>query len=170
MQIKKVVLPETSMLINNPNDYRDSYCGQIDLQDKTITIDQVGNAFFVSSPKWIGLLLSFRNKIVSLFGLKTGHSISKEKKLIIEKGEQIGLFKIFDKTENEIILGEDDKHLDFRVSLFLDSHTQHKKKLIISTIVVFNNWFGKVYFLPVKPFHKVIVRNMLKNTIQELKY
>lgn len=87
-----------------------------------------------------------------------------------EKGEQIGLFKVFDKTTNELILGEDDKHLNFRVSLLIDSQNESKtdKKLIISTTVKFNSWFGRLYFLPVRPFHKLIVPSMLKGIINDI--
>ena len=43
-----------------------------------------------------------------------------------------------------------------------------KKDLTISTTVEFNNWFGRLYFLPVRPFHKIIVPTMLKGIIKEL--
>ena len=115
-----------------------------------------------------------RNKIVSIFGLKTPGDITNIEKQIenfkCEPGEQLGLFKVFAKTENEVILGEDDKHLNFRVSLLLNQQTNEtkKKNLIVSTTVEFNNWFGRLYFLPVRPFHKLIVPSMLKGMIKEL--
>ena len=78
---------------------------------------------------------------------------------------------MFSKTENEVVLGEDDKHLNFRVSLFLKQQTQEpsKKDLTVSTTVHYNNWFGRLYFLPVRPFHKLIVPVMLKSIMKELK-
>ena len=75
------------------------------------------------------------------------------------------MFQVFDKNENELILGEDDKHLNFRISLFIDHQS---KEIIITTTVIYNNWFGKLYFLPVKPFHRFIVPSMLKAIIKEL--
>ncbi len=77
---------------------------------------------------------------------------------------------MFARTENEVILGEDDKHLNFRVSLFLEQQQNNpqKKDLTISTTVEFNNWFGRLYFIPVRPFHKLIVPTMLKGIIKEL--
>ena len=85
--------------------------------------------------------------------------------------EQIGLFKIFESSSNEIVMGEDDKHLNFRVSLLLDSSSSHQelKNITITTTVQFNNTFGKLYFLPVKPFHHQIVPSILKGIIKELK-
>ncbi|HNP79162.1 MAG TPA: DUF2867 domain-containing protein, partial [Cyclobacteriaceae bacterium] len=81
-----------------------------------------------------------------------------------------GLFRVYDKNDFEVILGEDDKHLDFRVSLLLvpDSKNPGIKKLLITTLVRFNNVWGKVYFLPVRPFHKLIVPSMLNNMISQL--
>ncbi|MDD2793674.1 MAG: DUF2867 domain-containing protein [Sediminibacterium sp.] len=109
-----------------------------------------------------------------LFGLKTSGKITDRQKMLdnfkCEKGEQLGLFKIFDKTADEIILGEDDKHLNFRVSLFIDKQAEKRTdiNLIISTTVKFNNWFGRIYFLPVRPFHKLIVPTMLKGIIKNI--
>ena len=72
-----------------------------------------------------------RNKIVKKIGLKTSENGKNKEELIANlKGipnEQIGLFKIFESSSNEIVIGEDDKHLNFRVSLFLDSSTTHQK-------------------------------------------
>jgi hypothetical protein len=96
-------------------------------------------------------LFTLRNKIARVFGLKTPDKIadraSQLKNFRCEQGDQLGLFKIFNKTNNEIILGEDDKHLNFRVSLFLDHelNNTHKKSLTISTTVRFNNGFGRLY-------------------------
>ncbi len=58
-------------------------------------------------------------------------------------GERFGLFKVLDKKEKEIILGEDDKHLDFKVSLL---YVQPENKIYISTGVQYHNFFGRLYF------------------------
>ncbi len=118
-------------------------------------------------------MFAFRNKVVGLFGLKTGAETDPEKEagsLTFEVGDRVGLFKVFDKTSNEIVLGEDDKHLDFRVSLLFDKNQggQDENSLTISTTVKFHNWLGVLYFLPVRPFHKLIVPAMLRNIIGKL--
>ena len=84
--------------------------------------------------------------------------------------EKLGLFRVFHRTDNEVILGEDDKHLNFRISLYKEDtpDSEGSKHLTLSTTVVFNNWFGKLYFLPVKPFHKLIVPKMLKGIIRQI--
>lgn len=175
MSISKSTLPVDSILMSGENqyDYIDSYQGFF-RNKKNITSTEIGKAFFMSGPKWIEKLFDFRNKIVGFFGLKISGKISQRQHMLdnfkAEKGEQIGLFKVFDKTENEIILGEDDKHLNFRVSLLLEKQDSEEKKnkIIISTTVKFNNSFGRLYFLPVKPFHKLIVPTMLKAIIKNI--
>ncbi|HTF31658.1 MAG TPA: DUF2867 domain-containing protein [Flavitalea sp.] len=128
-------------------------------------------SFFLSTPKWIKKLFGLRNRIVGMFRLKTSGNFDQKQMLDnfkCEQGDQVGLFKVFEKTDNEVILGEDDKHLDFRISLFFDKfkESENEKQLTISTIVVFKNLFGRLYFLLIKPFHKFIVPAMLKSIIQ----
>lgn len=176
MKIEKSTLPESSILRieNKKFDFIDSFEGLLTDKNNIINSQKVGKAFFTSSPKWVEKLMIFRNKIVAVFGLKTsGIKTDRAQQLEnfkCEKGEQLGLFKVFSRNENEVVIGEDDKHLNFRVSLYLEKNINQidKKKLIISTTVEFNNWFGKIYFLPVRPFHKIIVPTMLKAIIKEL--
>ncbi|MBF04101.1 MAG: hypothetical protein CMP76_12470 [Flavobacterium sp.] len=177
MQIIKVASPSDSLLFGKANKYHyvDSFQGSIIDTNNTITPLAVLKAFFQTSPKWVSALLSLRNRIVKVLGLKTSQNSKNKEELIANlKGvpnEQIGLFKIFESSPNEIVMGEDDKHLNFRVSLFLDSFSSHHelKNIIITTTVQFNNIFGKLYFLPVKPFHHQIVPSILKGIIKELK-
>ena len=176
MKILKSTLPNNSILntSNTEYDYLDSFRGVLNDNENKFTSTDIGKAFFSTGPKWVGRLFTLRNKIVSIFGLKTSGDITNREKQLAnfkcEPGEQLGLFKVFAKTENEVILGEDDKHLNFRVSLILNQQRKETKKkdLIVSTTVEFNNWFGRLYFLPVRPFHKLIVPTMLKGMIREL--
>ncbi|WP_199798314.1 DUF2867 domain-containing protein [Hymenobacter lapidiphilus] len=169
-------LPDKSVLNKDEThyDYIDSYQSDFFDKNNNISPTEIGKAFFSSGPKWVAKLFALRNKIVRIFGLKTSGSVTNRQKQLdsfkCEPGEQLGLFKVFSKTNNEVVLGEDDKHLNFRVSLLLDKlpNETDKKTLTITTTVVFNNWFGRLYFLPVRPFHKLIVPAMLKGFIKEL--
>ena len=121
MTVIKTNLPDNSILNNNNKkyDYVDSFQGTlIDSENKFKPID-IGKAFFSSGPKWVGILFTLRNRIVSVFGLKTSGKDGDIKQQLenfkCEPGEQLGLFKVFDKTDNEVVLGEDDKHLNFRI-------------------------------------------------------
>lgn len=173
MKIIKTKIPENSLLYPDRNRYSyiDSYQGNITEKNNTISIVDVAKVFIKPGPKCIGFLLVLRNKIVSVFGLKNDIGDTKHPESFkFEPGEQAGLFRVFIRTNDEIILGEDDKHLNFRVSLFLQESGNNKSNKIVTvtTIVIYNNWFGQLYFFMIKPFHKLIVTRMLKKNLQEL--
>ncbi len=176
MKFLTTKLPSNSLLQTTFKnwDYVDSFQGEFsDVENKIHVID-AAKAFFSSGPKWVGKLFDLRNKIVSVFGLKTAgdqnDSTSQLENFKWQVGEQLGLFKVYGINDHEVVMGEDDKHLNFRVSMFLNEKPGDptKKQLTISTVVQFNNWFGKLYFLPVRPFHKLIVPVMLKGIIKQL--
>ena len=63
------------------------------------------DAFFDTAPKWISKLMSLRNMLVKLIGLKTSILAGKEllrKNLKIETGNGLGLFKIFSKSSRKL--------------------------------------------------------------------
>lgn len=169
-------IPEKSLLKKDRAsfDYVDSYQSSFIDKEHTVDAAKIGKLFFSSGPTWADNLFALRNKVVKLFGLKTSGQISDRQQLLdnftCEKGEQIGLFKVIDKTAQEVVLGEDDKHLNFRVSLLLERllGDTDKKSLTITTTVKFHNFFGRLYFLPVRPFHKLIVPTMLKGMIKQI--
>lgn len=149
-------------------DYEDSFTRNLTTIKSSISSIDLGRSFFSSGPKWISYLFTLRNKIVSVFGLKISNDRTEVLKRInssnFEIGERFGLFKVFDKNETEIVIGENDKHLDFRVSLA----TLEGKELFITTVVHYHNIWGKIYFSIIKPFHKVIVPIMLKGIVKNL--
>ena len=174
MKINKTKIPESSSLYPNRNQYSyiDSYAGIVKDEYNRISITDAARAFLKPGPKWVDLLFAVRNKIVSLFGLKTPNDTgdAKQENYKFEPGERVGLFRVFSRTSNEIILGEDDKHLNFRVSLLLEESNKDQSSKIITatTVVIYNNLFGRIYFFPVKPFHKLIVQTGLKKNFQKL--
>ncbi|MCT2564099.1 DUF2867 domain-containing protein [Chryseobacterium herbae] len=177
MKIEKTELPEASVLSKEKAffDYTDSFRGEVLNRERNFSIAEIGNTFFTSIPQWGKKMFAFRNSIVKMFGLKTGADKSKPlepKNLKLEVGEQVGILTIFDKTDCEIIMGENDKHLDFRVSLLYDKakNNSEENSLTISTTVKYHNWLGILYFLPVRPFHQLIVPVMLKKMITKLEY
>lgn len=168
MAIVTVPFPENTNLIHKKFDYSDSFSGKV---TKDFLIESAAKTFFNTAPGWVQNLMRLRNRIVKYFGLKVS-DIPEDpdealKSVSWESGEKIGLWQIFYKSETEIIVGHDDKHLDFRVS-FLKKQSSDQIELTLTTIVVFNNLFGKIYFIPVKLFHKPIVKAMLKNIVKEL--
>ncbi len=152
-------------------DYSDSFTFYSEVQDTQLTILDFAEAFLQPGPKWLQSLLKLRDKLVSPFNLKTGADkiegdleFSKKK---WEIGSQPGLFKIIDILDDEIVFGEEDKHLDFRVVMKMHK-TEREVKCKVSTLVKYNNSLGKVYFFFVKPFHKIIVPYFINRNFRKL--
>lgn len=158
-KISYSTLPKSSIVKEfiNRIDYKDTFSVQLDNTD--ISIEDIYLNIFSYSPKWVDNLLNLRNKIVKPFGIITVTDEIKKENLKV--GKKAGIFNIYAITENEIIAGENEKHLDFRVSILKDNET-----LTISTLVQYNNSLGKLYFFIVKPFHKIVVKSMMKSAVK----
>lgn len=154
-------------------DYIDSYAYVIVDENDRIGLLEVAQAFSKPGPKWMNGLFVLRNKIASVFKLKTPVPVVEEDSGdgdSWEVGKQAGIFKVYGRTDTEMVVGEDDKHLDIRVSLFLESDCPDKreKKVTVTTVVKIHNGLGKCYFFFVKPVHRIIVPLMLKQKFREL--
>lgn len=153
-------------------DYTDSFTYVIGDPADKLGIVEIAEVFSQPGPKWIERLLALRDKLVAPFGLKTSDS-APESTLSDDKwqpGAQAGIFRVFDRTADTILLGEDDKHLDFRVLLSIEriQDEASKKKITVSTLVKRHNWLGKIYFFFVKPAHRLIVPAMMKQKFRQL--
>lgn len=110
---------------------------------------------FAAQPAWIGHLMQLRDTLVAGFGLKTA------RQLTVASGRRVGIFRIYETHADEIILGEDDKHLDFRVSVLLRPGAT-SPQLVVSTVVQCHNLLGRAYITLIAPFHRRVVRAHLQ--------
>jgi hypothetical protein len=170
IKITKIFIPPYSMIAKayKKYDYADSYLFNFHSADP-ISVDDITKKMFLDLPEWVIFLLDMRNIIVKYFGLKVGdikEIINKFRNNKIETGKPFLLFNVLDKNEKEIMMGEDDKHLNFKLSIILEKNGNNYT-IIVTTVVVYNNIFGNLYFLPVKPFHKLIVKTMIKNIVRK---
>jgi len=67
-------------------------------------------------------------------------------------------------SENEIIAGGNDKHMDFRVSV-LKINEGGASKIVLTTVVNTHNSFGKAYMSLIAPFHRFGVRTIMSNAV-----
>jgi hypothetical protein len=147
-------------------DYADAYQAIIPAE-LFVDVDSFARSIFRSTPWWVKALMAARNCVVSVIGLKTSDFTDAENENIdLQTGSSIRGFHVFDRTESEILLGLDDSHLDFRLSLLLEAQGE-ERRVVVATIVRFNNWVGRAYFIPVKPGHKIIVKALLRQAIKE---
>ena len=146
--IKLDSIPEKSCILTGFSrvDYQDAYSIEKQIDEN---IEDISQKMF-RLPSWMIFLFKIRNFLVKPFGLKTGK---------IQDSEQKSFFILIEKNENEIVMGESDRHLDFRTSIFID---KSRNIITLITLVHFHNFFEKLYFFPIKPFHKIIIKNLLK--------
>ena len=108
-------------------------------------------------PGWAKWLLALRNRLGALVGLKpaaAGQSGG--------AASMIGPFPVVEARPDEVVLGFDDWHLNFRIVITLAHDQEGAQRLRATTLVKRHNIAGRLYLAAVLPFHKVIVRSTLK--------
>lgn len=164
--VMKVNPPENSKLASSLDGayYFDAYRVVTEHKGRSpleIWLDHVAR-----TPGFINFMMTIRNKVVSSLGLKDlGHlgALDTDKKAAdYQVGDRVGIFTLLSITENEVILGDSDKHLDVKLSVYKESGTE--ESVVMSTVVHTHNVFGKIYMLFVTPVHKLIVPLMLSRS------
>lgn len=162
IRIKRI--PETSIILKDFGkvDYYDVYKIQTKSND---SVDKITTGLF-KIPKWVNNLMKLRDFLVRSFGLKTGNKEDVPGATYYEVGKKAGYFTVIDRNENEIVMAEDDKHLNFRTSTMI-GRGGASTSVFLSTVVQYNNFFGRLYFFFVKPFHRIIIKSLLKRYADE---
>lgn len=109
-------------------------------------------------PLWVRLLLVVRDGVMSPLGVKS----SGEFRRFPGGRDRIDFFPVLACSANEIILGADDRHLDFRLSLLRRPAAQGVPTLVATTVVRCHNRLGRWYLTAIMPFHRLIVRSSLR--------
>ncbi len=147
--------------------YADAYRAQMRATQPP-DLDSLVRAVFATTPAWIVALLRLRNTLVRPFGLHTAPPTpTTTMSTSLQPGAVIGLFRVFARSDTEIILGDDDRHLDFRVGI-LRQVNGDRTVVVVSTIVSFHNWLGRLYFMPVQSFHRLIVPALMRRAAARL--
>src|SRR5882762_2491827 len=145
--------------------FRDSY--RAPLSRSELGIVDVFFGIFAHHPLWMKLLLIVRNKAASLAGLDAPtaseilHADIKDRYVV---GGKIGVWPIFSLSEDEVVAGRNNKHLDFRVSV-LKLPDGDGSSVVVSTVCTAHNLSGKLYLFFVVPFHRYGVRKLMANAL-----
>ena len=73
----------------------------------------------------------------------------------------IGIFPVLSETPDRLVAGFNDKHLDFRVVVDVATSGQGRR-VTATTLVLTHNLLGRTYLAIILPFHRLIVRAMLR--------
>lgn len=126
-----------------------------------------------SSPGWILALMRLRDRFVRAARLdwKTIGDVDRLAPDAFDDstfrpGSAFAIFHVYDRSPDEIVLGIDDRHLDFRMSLLL-LEERGVRWFYMGTVVRFHGRLGRIYFnaLPVKMIHRLIVPALLRNFV-----
>ncbi len=113
------------------------------------------------TPAWIDHLMSLRNRVVQLFGLKDLGRLTRIDRSRPDEdyqpGDRVGIFTLISQRPDEVLVVDRDKHLDVHLSLnLLPLTADGQRPVVLSTVVHPHNWLGRLYMLPVAPFHRII--------------
>ena len=155
-KVKRLTIIPANSVIKNGFE-KINYCDTYRIVKATNdTAEKIASEIF-KWEKWVNWLMAIRDLVVKIFKLKTSKEMM---------GGQTTNFPIIEQHENEIVMGGNDKHLDVKTSVLIDRVNSF---IYLSTIVHFNNLLGRLYFLFIKPFHKIIVVSSLKRYMQNEK-
>lgn len=153
-------------------DFADAFAISLPLE-ANLDFTHVAIVGWQACPGWVHRAMQIRDALVGRVGLKTGLKTGpmtvkpvEADALINLEGDEMeralrALNPQFSADGDEMLVGMDDMHLDFRVSL-LRQRDASATRFTVTTLVQFRNWLGRAYFVPVGIGHKWVVRAMMR--------
>jgi hypothetical protein len=114
-------------------------------------VQALATLLFADPPLWFTVLLAIRDRVMVLFGVKPSHAL--------RQTDRIAFFPVLSRSPDEIVLGADDRHLDFRASVLL---RRAERTLVATTVVRCHNLLGRAYLAAILPFHILVVSQALR--------
>lgn len=133
----------------------DSYSIDLSASDQS-SMRALATRALVNPPAWQTALIALRDAMVTPFGIKTSGAVGASR----DSHERVEFFPVHWEGKDEIVLGADDRHLDFRLSL-LRRHSPTGTLLFATTVVHTHNALGFTYLNAIRPFHHLVVRTNL---------
>ncbi len=101
-------------------------------------------------------VLLTRNRIAAACGLDVPEASDIQnpvQKASYQVGDLIGPWPVFSLSENELIAGRDNRHLDFRLVLLREQRAG-QWSVVVSTVCEVHNLSGRIHLFFIVPFHK----------------
>ncbi|HEV7637070.1 MAG TPA: DUF2867 domain-containing protein [Bradyrhizobium sp.] len=128
---------------------------RITIDDTALDARHAAEKMLARSPRWIETLMRLRNRVVAPFGLKTPVRTG------TRAGDTVGIFPVLSQTPDRLVAGFDDSHLDFRIVVDVAA-CEAGRQVTATTLVLTHNLIGRAYLAIILPFHRLIVRAMLR--------
>jgi hypothetical protein len=164
-QVTAIAVPPASRIaLELPGaDFYDAYAMPLEYGGRTaleLYLDVVAR-----TPAWVVSLMALRNRVVGLFGLKNlgqlGDVRGAKAAADYRIGDRVGIFALLSQTDDEIVLGEVDKHLDVKLSVCKLAQ-DGRPAVAVTTVVHIHNLLGNAYMLFVAPVHKFVAPAVLR--------
>lgn len=138
-------------------DFADAFEIALPADSRSYTAHELTQQMFGRTPGWVQTLMRLRNNLVGKLGLKqVGMHIQPA------ASNAISGFPVLSASQNQVLLGFDDNHLDFRIWVQrTETAAGTPQRLTVTTVVRTNKLLGRAYMFAVRPFHKCIVPTML---------
>src|SRR5262245_54988803 len=137
----------------------DSYSIDLSAAEQS-SMRELATRILVNPPAWQKTLIALRDAMVRPFGIKTSDTVRTSPDSL----ERVDFFPVDFEGRAELVLGADDQHLHFRLSL-LRRHAP-TGALIATTVVHTHNALGFTYLNAIRPFHHLVVRANLARCAQ----
>src|SRR5204862_3931876 len=108
---------------------------------------------------------SVRDAVMATVGVKSSRAIGVA---AAGRGPMIGYFPLLSKSARELVVGENDRHLDFRVASLLRTGAAGGRELVVVTVVHCHNRLGRMYLWVIAPFHRTILRANLERAVRQM--
>jgi hypothetical protein len=128
---------------------------RVDTGNVTFDARHAAEKMLGRSPRWARTLMALRDLFVAPLGLKTADTAQRS------SANRIGMFPVLSETPQRVVAGLDDRHLDFRVVIDV-ARSGVGNCVTATTVVLTHNRLGRVYLATILPFHRLIVRTMLR--------
>ena len=152
MQVKEMSVSAAAMTQLPNANYFDAFAGQLPRVESALQVARLVLERPFPLLRW---LLALRNLIVKPFGLVTSSKDAPN------HARFIGMFPILSASARVLVLGLDDRHLDFRLVVEIPED-QPQGTVIATTLVQTHGIWGKIYLAIVKPFHRWLVPQLIK--------
>lgn len=142
-------------------------CHQVQVRDTERTALRHFLTLMAATPGWLDNLMKLRNTLVQSVGLKDLGALARVDLATpddaYQPGDRVGIFTLLGNHPDEVLVADQDKHLDVFLALTrLPLAADGTRTVVLSTVVRTHNALGKLYMLPVAPFHRRIAPMTLR--------
>ncbi len=127
-------------------------------------LEVLARAAFERQAGWIRALTGVRDAVMATVGVKSSRAIGAA--AAARGWSVIGYLPLLSKSAGELVVGGDDRHLDFRAAILLRTGAAGGRELVVVTVVHCHNRLGRTYLAVIAPFHRTILRANLERAVR----